>query len=249
MGTLGRAVGIARSLVVYHGIPLRQRRLRRLYSQFVSPGDLAFDIGAHAGNRTRALAALGCRVVAVEPQADLAAMLRRFFAGSTKVTVLEALMSAHVGRQTLWVSERHPTVATAAADWRDARAAEPGFAAVTWDTAIDVDSTTLDATIAKVGEPAFIKIDVEGFEPTVLAGLTRPIRTVSFEYLPGALEQVEQCAAALGSLGAYEFNWSPGETFVLASPKWMTAAALISALRTPAAQRRSGDVYARFIGM
>lgn len=249
MGRLGRTVGIARSLVIYHGIPLRQRRLRRLYAQFVSTGDLAFDIGAHAGNRTRALAALGCRVVAVEPQADLAAMLRRFFGGSSRVTVLQALMGAHVGRQTLWVSERHPTVATAATDWRDARAAEPGFAAVSWDTAVEVDSTTLDATIAKFGEPAFIKIDVEGFEPSVLAGLSRPIRTVSFEYLPGALEQVEECAAALSALGPYEFNWSSGETFVLASPRWVTAAGLIAALRTPAAQRRSGDVYARLLSV
>lgn len=249
MGTLGRAVGIARSLIVYHGIPLRQRRLRRLYAQFVASGELAFDVGAHAGNRTRALAALHCRVIAVEPQADLAAMLRRFFAGSTRVTVLQALVGAHVGRQTLWVSERHPTLATAAVDWRDARAAEPGFAAVTWDTAIDVDSTTLDAMIERFGEPAFVKIDVEGLEPSVLAGLTRPVRTVSFEYLPGALEQVEECAAALTALGAYEFNWSAGETFVLASSRWVTAANLIAALRTPTAQRGSGDVYARLIGI
>jgi len=249
MGTLGRTVGIVRSLVIYHGIPLRQRRLRNLYAQFVGAGDLAFDIGAHAGNRTRALAALGCRVVAVEPQADLAAMLRRFFARSTTVTVLQALMSSHVGTQTLWVSERHPTLATAATDWREARAAEPGFAAVTWDTAIQVDSTTLDATIERFGEPAFIKIDVEGYEPTVLSGLTRPVRTVSFEYLPGALEQVEECAAALTALGAYEFNWSAGETFVLASPRWTTAANLVAALRTRAAQRGSGDVYARLIGI
>jgi FkbM family methyltransferase len=247
MGTFGRALGIARSLLVYHGIPFRQRRLRRLYAQFVLPEDLAFDIGAHAGNRTRALAALGCRVIAVEPQADLARILRRFFAGSTNVTVVEALMSSQEGRQRLWVSDRHPTVATAASEWRDARAAEPGFAAVAWDTVIEVESTTLDATIARYGEPSFIKIDVEGFEPTVLAGLTRPVRTVSFEYLPGALGQVEECIAALSRLGTYEFNWSPGETFALASPGWMTAANLVVALRTPEAQRRSGDVYARLI--
>ena len=81
----------------------------------------------------------------------------------------------------------------------------------------------------------------------MLAGLSRPIRTISFEYLPSALSQVEECAARLASLGAYEYNWSPGETFTLASKRWMTAAALMSALQTPAAQRQSGDVYARLI--
>ncbi len=46
---LTRASGIARSLATYHGIPGRQRRMRRFYSAFLRPGDLAFDVGAHAG--------------------------------------------------------------------------------------------------------------------------------------------------------------------------------------------------------
>ena len=69
MSQLSRAIGMARSLVIYHGIPGRQRRMRRLYGQFVRSGDLVFDIGAHVGNRTRAFAGLGCRVVALEPPA------------------------------------------------------------------------------------------------------------------------------------------------------------------------------------
>ena len=72
----GRALGLIRSLAVYHAVPLRQPRLRRLYAKFAGPGDLAFDLGAHVGNRTRALAALGCRVVALEPQPDFARLLR-----------------------------------------------------------------------------------------------------------------------------------------------------------------------------
>ena len=69
-------MGLVRSLAIYHLIPRRQRPLRALYGEFVSAGDLAFDIGAHVGNRTRALVALGCRVVAVEPQPAVAATLR-----------------------------------------------------------------------------------------------------------------------------------------------------------------------------
>jgi 16S rRNA A1518/A1519 N6-dimethyltransferase RsmA/KsgA/DIM1 with predicted DNA glycosylase/AP lyase activity len=67
-----RVLGLVRSLAIYRAIPLRQHRLRRLYRAFVARGDLVFDIGAHAGNRTRAFASLGCRVVAVEPQPDFA---------------------------------------------------------------------------------------------------------------------------------------------------------------------------------
>src|SRR5688500_20116612 len=95
MSRRDRLIGLVRSMAIYHAIPLRQRRLRRLYSQFVSRGDLVFDLGAHAGNRTRAFAAIGCRVVAVEPQPDFARLLRTLFVASQNVVVI----SADVGRE------------------------------------------------------------------------------------------------------------------------------------------------------
>src|SRR5215475_12666578 len=73
---LDRAFGLVRSIAIYHAIPFRQRRLRRLYRSFVHRGDLVFDIGAHAGNHVRALHAIGCRVIAMEPQPDFARILR-----------------------------------------------------------------------------------------------------------------------------------------------------------------------------
>ena len=51
--------GIWRSLLLYYGVPFRQRRMRRLYAQFIKPGDLCFDVGAHVGNRLRAWDSLG----------------------------------------------------------------------------------------------------------------------------------------------------------------------------------------------
>jgi hypothetical protein len=50
-----------------------------------------FDIGAHAGNRVRAFAALGCRVVAIEPQSDFAWLLRAFQEVQACLTRLIAL--------------------------------------------------------------------------------------------------------------------------------------------------------------
>src|ERR1700733_7955955 len=122
MSRLDRAVGLVRSLAVYHAIPLRQRRLRRLYQHFVGSGDLVFDIGAHAGNRVRAFAALGCRVVALEPQPDFARLLRLLFGRSSRVEVLETAVGETSGRAVLSVSERTPTVTTLVPAWRDARA-------------------------------------------------------------------------------------------------------------------------------
>ncbi len=241
----GRLYGLFRSLAVYHAIPRRQHRLRRLYATLAGPGDLVFDIGAHAGNRTRALAALGCRVVALEPQPDFARLLRLLFGRHPRVSILEAAAGDRAGVATLSISDRNPTMTTLAAAWRAAREHDPVFSDVRWNRDIDVEMVTLDALIDRFGLPAFVKIDVEGAEPVVLAGLTRPIPAVSFEYLPGTLDYARMCVHRLQALGSYRFNWSVGESYELAGRGWVNGDALLDGLRTGPARRRSGDVYAR----
>jgi len=243
--TIDRAFGLARSIAIYHAIPFRQRRLRRLYRDFLTRGDLVIDVGAHAGNHTRALAALGCRVVAIEPQPDFARILRLLFGRSSNVTLLELGVSDTAGTAQLSISERTPTVTSLAGDWRDARQADADFAQVRWNRTMEIEVTTLDALAARFGAPAFIKLDIEGSEPLALAGLTRPVPALAFEYLPRALDRVEACVDRLRALDHYVYNWSPGESYRFANPSWLEGPALLKALREHDAQRRSGDVYAR----
>lgn len=244
MGWLTQALGIARSLVVYHGVPFRQRRLRALYARFVPQGTLAFDCGAHVGNRVRALKAIGAMVVAVEPQPQLARLLRVLFARTSRVTIVEAGVAAHQGTAVLWMSDRTPTVTTLDESWRDARAREPGFAGVQWTRRLEIETTTLDRLIETYGRPSFVKIDVEGAEVDVLTGLSTPVPAISFEYLPQALDRVRAAVGRLEALGSYRFNWSPGESYRLAAPSWLSGEELMVALAGPLAQSRSGDVYA-----
>jgi len=247
MSQFDRGLGLLRSLAMYHAIPLRQRRLRRLYGGFVGPGDLVFDIGAHAGNRVRGFASLGCRVVALEPQPDFARLLRSLFRRSSQITIIEAAVAETSGRQLLSLSERTPTVTTLANTWRDARASDPDFAGVRWNRQIEIDTVTLDQLIDRFGLPVFVKIDVEGSEPAVLAGVSRSLPALSFEYLPGARVEVQECLTRLMALGPYRFNWSIGESGQLASEKWLEASELLEVQQTPAAQRRHGDIYARLL--
>ena len=242
-----RAFGLIRSMAIYHAVPLRQRRLRCLYGKLVEPGDLVFDLGAHVGNRTRALANLGCRVVALEPQPDFARLLRRLFARRTNVEIIEAAVGGKAGQASLSVSDLTPTMTTLATRWRNERALDPSFASINWNRDIDVDMTTLDSLIERFGKPAFIKLDVEGAEPLVLAGLSQGVKVLSFEYLPNALSYVWACLARLNTLGPYLFNWSPGESYKLAADPWMTSKELTIALESTSARNRSGDVYARLI--
>ena len=248
MSRIDRAVGLLRSLAIYHAIPLRQRRLKTLYKQFVREGDLVFDVGAHAGNHVRSFSALGCRVVALEPQPDFARVLRFLFSRRAGVRIIEAGIGRTPGRGTLAVSERTPTVTSLSTGWRERRAADPDFASVQWNRRVEIEITTLDALIAVHGVPAFIKIDVEGSEPDVLAGLSTAVPALAFEFLPRALEQVDACIVRLRSLGQYVFNWSSGETYRLASRAWLSDRDIAAALRSPEARLRSGDVYARIAG-
>jgi len=240
-----RLAGLARSLAIYHAIPFRQRRLRRLYRTFVTRDDLVIDVGAHAGNHVRALGALGCRVVAIEPQPDFVRVLRLLFGRSSNVTILDVGIGDRAGRAQLSISERTPTVTSLSPDWREARKADDDFSRVRWNRTLEIDVTTIDALIARYGAPAFIKLDVEGSEPSALAGLSHAVPALAFEYLPRALDRVEACVARLRALDHYVYNWSPGESYRFASETWMEESQLLESLRGSAAQQRSGDVYAR----
>lgn len=228
--------GVARSLLVYRARPWKTARLARLYATLIAPGDLAFDIGAHVGNRARALLRAGARVVALEPQAAPHAFLAWDLPPG--VILLRQAAGATPGWGELAVSRLHPTVSSL-----DPRrvAAGPGFGHVRWDAREPVEVTTLDALIAAHGLPRFVKIDVEGFEAEVLAGLSQPVARIAFEVLPAAPEAARACLARLVALGPYRFNLiiGEGDRFAL---DWTDAAGLAAALPR---LTRNGDVYAR----
>ena len=242
-----RAYGIARSLVMYYGIPGKHRRAKRLYGEFLGPGDVAFDIGAHVGGRVRVWRHLGARVVAVEPQPDCLRVLRLFFGRDADVAIVPGAAGAKPGKAQLALSSATPTVSSMSPGWIESVTTDSSFAHVRWDRSAEVEVTTLDDLIAAHGVPAFLKVDVEGFEADVLAGLSQPVPALSFEYIPSAHDASMDVLGIVERLGDYEYNYSPIETMRFASPRWLDGSELRRQLDRIRPRGRSGDVYARLI--
>lgn len=221
---------------------LWELRLRRLYGQFVQPGDLCFDVGANVGTRTAALLAIGARVVAVEPQAACATELRRRLGRSGRAVVVESALGAAPGEAELLVTD-YDTVSTLSREWAD-RVRAAGRFDLEWRERLTVPVTTLDALIAAHGRPVFCKIDVEGYEPQVLEGLSEPIPAIAFEFTPEFGEAAEACVERLRELGLTRFAYSPGESLELGP--WLEAEEILDFLAAfPRDGRSFGDVYAR----
>jgi FkbM family methyltransferase len=241
---LRTACGIARSLRVYYGDRRCAEAMDRLYGQFVHSGDLVFDVGAHVGNRIASFQRLGARVVAVEPQPALVKVLNLLYGRTPTVTIEAAAIGNRVGIATLMINIDNPTTSTASPAFIDAARGAAGWEAQHWPISVTVAMTTLDAMMVRYGTPAFIKIDVEGFEAEALAGLSRRVSALSFEFTTIQRDLAAACVVRCVKLGYTRFNAALGESQSLVHAGWLNASAIARWLAALPHAANSGDVYA-----
>lgn len=238
-------INLRRSFDVYYRDAERTARMDTLNAQFIRPGALAFDIGAHVGDRTGSFLRLGARVVTLEPQPRVFRALRLIHGRNPDARLIQSAIGATPGTVPLYVNSANPTVSTAHRPLIDAAPTTPAWQHERWDSEITVPVTTLDALIERHGPPDFVKLDVEGFEHEALLGLSQAIPALSFEITTVQRAVGLACLERLCTLGPYTFNFSGGEDHRLQSAQWMDhrdAAALLTHLPDAA---NSGDVFAR----
>lgn len=204
------------------------------------PGDLVFDVGANIGAKTAEFIANGARVVCFEPQPDCVKKLQQRFANNPNVVVEGAGLATQSGILELSICSAANTISTFSPEWKKGR-----FADYQWDRNVIVPVTTLDAAIARHGQPSYVKVDVEGFELEVLRGLTHQVKLLSFEFTTEFLENNRECTRHLESIGFRDFNAKIGTLDSYVSERWLSADELFFFLRKSSDPQLWGDIYAR----
>ncbi len=224
-----------------------RREARHFYGQFVPKGGLVFDVGANVGVDSEVYLELGARVVAVEPNPELADRLR-LRCGSRRFSVEEVALSDTDGQGELrlGIDLAHSSISD---EWVDLVRSDEDLPE-RWNGSVTVPITTLDALIARHGVPDFVKIDVEGAERDVLSGLSQAVPAISFEFQCPALDIARDCVAKLQSLGDYELCYGDGEQVKLSLSEWVDADTLFGQLEAMKSRhyKGHGDIYLRLLG-
>lgn len=243
LGAVRTARATLRSFRIYYGDRRRAAAMDRLYGSFIRSGDLVFDVGAHVGDRVASFRRLGARVVAVEPQPTMVRALRLLYGRSASVAMEAVAVGREPGRTRMLINADNPTVSTVSPAFVEAARDAPGWETQRWNETIDIEVTTLDALIARHGVPAFIKLDVEGFEAEALHGLSHKVSALSFEFTTIQRDVALACIERCSAIGYTRFNAALGESQALVG-EWIGAGDVAGWLIALPQSANSGDIYA-----
>lgn len=219
-------------------------RRQAFYSGFVNANDLCFDVGANLGNRIGPLLAVNARIVAVEPQEFCQKVLKLRF--GKKIAVVPMGLGEAEEVKEFYISDAS-YLSSFSKTWIDS-VKKDRFKENKWSNVGKVQMTTLDKLVAKYGTPAFIKIDVEGYELEVLKGLNSPVKMISFEYTtPEQTDRAIACIERIRSVNPdIECNYSVGESMEFEMPEFIKAEEILRLINSNKfIETGFGDIYVR----
>ena len=174
--------------------------------------------------------------------------LRRKFRGNDRVILVQSAVGEKPGQMQMQLCDSH-SLSSLSPQWIEKVRASGRYAQCTWARTVTIDVTTLDELISRHGRPAFIKLDVEGYEYEALKGLSQPVPSVCFEFTPEFVESTRNCVDHLSRIGRAKFNYClEGAPISFGLAQWASRSEMDDVLRSLASQKQAGDIYARFEG-
>ena len=201
-------------------------------------GATIFDIGANQGYKTQIFLQLGAKVVAVDPDASNQQVLRDSFHSfrifKKPVVVVGKAVSDTAGTATMWMEKPGSALNTLNAKWVETLEKDSGRFGATHEfhSKHTVETVTLEDLFRTYGRPYFIKIDVEGYEAHVLAGLKSMVPMLSFEVnLPQFVAEGVECVRQLEKIApGGGFNFAPDCIRGLQFPQWVDLATIVTSI-------------------
>lgn len=192
-------------------------------------GNIVFDVGANQGYKTDVFLRLGARVVAVEPDSSneqiLKSSFHKFRMAKKPVIIIGKAVSDHSGVETMFVDAPGSALNTLNAKWVDTlRNDSVRFGkSLNFREKMEVETVTVEELIDTHGRPFYMKIDVEGYEATVLKGMGRSVPYISLEVnLPEFEPEALECIALLERLGpGGSFNYTADCVHGFDLPNWL----------------------------
>jgi FkbM family methyltransferase len=230
-----------------------ERQRLNVYRPFIKPGDMCFDIGANRGRKTFVMRTLGAKVVAVEPLFAFGAEFVPEFNwrwGNDR-NVIPVARAVTAERQVeISINRFIPYVSSIDRAWMTTSAHAPKNGQPYYKPGSlvkrNVAGITLDGLVNIYGMPAFVKVDVEGAENSVMATLTTQIPAFNLEFhqdwIPvEAMEHMDE-------LGPYRWTYALDFQGTFAMSGWTDRRGLLDILSKRLTEKGNGswgDIYGR----
>jgi FkbM family methyltransferase len=132
--------------------------------------NLIYDLGMHRGEDTEFYLKKGFRVVAVEADPELCSLAASRFSAEVaagRLTIVNQAIGDAPGKVTLYKNKLQPIWNTLSAEWAERNRGQGADS-----IAIEVEATTLDRLMRRLGVPYFLKVDIEGMDLTAIQSIS-----------------------------------------------------------------------------
>jgi len=214
----------------------------KFYKPLLPVGSLVFDIGANMGVLSAMFSALGNKVIAIEPNADCVRHIELSYSRES-IQVVHAVAGATNGLATLNLSDERDDISSLSKDWIGAIQGQHSEYSGLWSKTITIPMVTLDSLVAYYGMPYVVKIDVEGYEESVLSGLSVQPALISFEFNAAFLSAALRCLDSPLFANTSVFNFAMGDPSGFELDAWVEREQMKKLLAGMEEADKHGDIF------